>query len=53
MTLTVIIFFSCLGVYFLGLVIYVLIKRHRNKKNFNKELEAKKDEEAQDHDVNA
>lgn len=54
MTLSVIIFFICLGAYFVGLTIYVLVKRYRNKKAFNKELEAKKnEEEAQDHNSNA
>lgn len=53
MTLAVIIFFITLGAYFLGLICFVLIKRHLNKKNYKKELEAKKNEEAQDHDSNA
>lgn len=53
MNLTVIIFFIGLGVYLLGLVIYVLIKRQLNKKKFKKELEAKKNEEAQDHNINS
>ena len=54
MTLSVIIFFICLAAYFVGLIIFVLIKRYRNKKAYNKELEARKnEEEAQDHDSNA
>lgn len=53
MNLTVIIFFIGLGVYLLGLVIYVLIKRQLNKKKFKKELVAKKNEEAQDHNINS
>lgn len=53
MNLTVIIFFSCLGAYLIGLGVFVLVKRHKNKKHFNKELEAKKNEEAQNHDINA
>lgn len=53
MTLTVIIFFIGIGVYLLGLTIFVLIKRYINKKKFKKELEAKKNEEAQDHNSNA
>lgn len=53
MNTAVIIFFSGLGAYFIGLVVFVLIKRHLYKKKFNKELKEKQNEEAQDHDSNA
>lgn len=53
MNTAVIIFFCSLGLYFVGLIVWVLIKRARYKKKFKKELMEKQDEEAQDHDSNA
>lgn len=41
----IITFFVCLGVYLLGLFIFVMIKRARNKKRFNKEIKEHHDDE--------
>lgn len=53
MNTAVIIFFCSLGAYFVGLIVWVLIKRARYKKKYNKELKEKQNEEAQDHDIHS
>lgn len=37
-----------IAVYLLGLLIFTLIKRHKNKKKFNKEVEEHDDKETKD-----
>lgn len=44
MTNAVITFFICLGIYFIGLIVYVLVKRARAKKQYKKDLKDKEDE---------
>ena len=48
MTNAVLTFFICLGIYFIGLTVYVLVKRSRAKKQYKKDLKDKENEVNQD-----
>ena len=48
MTKATITFAICLGVYLVGLLIFVLVKRHLAKKNYKKRINEDKDNESKE-----